>query len=150
MTIRNAHDEKYTGRKRRKGVHLPSVSAVLWSRIAEHQLFSAGSANGFVSQSIMLSRFLIFYHFTHESTLREQPELFRLVKLWDVRKKSPFTSKAHPVPTDQSIEQSGHTFLDDEFEQAVTLDNPQRPHGISSLVASSDGARIYSLGTDST
>ncbi|PLW43694.1 hypothetical protein PCASD_08296 [Puccinia coronata f. sp. avenae] len=119
MTIRNAHDEKYTGRKRRKGVHLPSVSAVLWSRIAEHQLFSAGSANG-------------------------------LVKLWDVRKKSPFTSKAHPVPTDQSIEQSGHTFLDDEFEQAVALDNPQRPHGISSLVASSDGARIYSLGTDNT
>lgn len=49
ITIRNAHDEKYTGRKRKKGVNLPSVSSVLWSRIADHQLFSAGSANGFVS-----------------------------------------------------------------------------------------------------
>jgi len=119
ITIRNAHDEKYTGRKRKKGVNLPSVSSVLWSRIADHQLFSAGSANG-------------------------------VVKLWDVRKKSPFTSKAHPTPTDQSIEQSGHAFLGDEYEYALALDNPQRPHGISSLVASSDGARIYSLGTDNT
>ncbi|WAR63140.1 hypothetical protein PtB15_18B222 [Puccinia triticina] len=119
ITIRNAHDEKFTGRKRRKGVHLPSVSSVLWSRIADHQLFSAGSANG-------------------------------VVKLWDVRKKTPFASKAHPLPIDQSIEQSSHAFSEEEYEHVLGFDNPQRPHGISSLVASSDGARLYSLGTDST
>ncbi|KAA1076606.1 hypothetical protein PGT21_013081 [Puccinia graminis f. sp. tritici] len=119
ITIRNAHDEKYAGRKRRKGVHIPSVSSVLWSRIADHQLFSAGSANG-------------------------------VVKLWDVRKKTPFASKAHPLPLDQSVEQSNHAFPEEDYEHAMGFDNPQRPHGISSLVASSDGARLYSLGTDST
>ncbi|KAI9630056.1 hypothetical protein KEM48_012340 [Puccinia striiformis f. sp. tritici PST-130] len=110
----NAHDEKFIGKKRRKGVNLPSVSSVLWSRIRDHQLYSAGSSNG-------------------------------VVKLWDIRKKTPFSSKAHPLPLEETIDQT-----QTDFEESGENENPtQRPHGISSLVTSQDGARLYTLGTDS-
>ncbi|KAH9450201.1 hypothetical protein Pst134EA_026923 [Puccinia striiformis f. sp. tritici] len=114
ITIKNAHDEKFIGKKRRKGVNLPSVSSVLWSRIRDHQLYSAGSSNG-------------------------------VVKLWDIRKKTPFSSKAHPLPLEETIDQT-----QTDFEESGENENPtQRPHGISSLVTSQDGARLYTLGTDS-
>ncbi|KAG0150762.1 hypothetical protein CROQUDRAFT_87597 [Cronartium quercuum f. sp. fusiforme G11] len=106
LTIRNAHDEKHAGRKRKKGAHLPSVSSVLWSKHLDRHLFSAGSVNG-------------------------------IVKLWDIRKKTPYSSKIHPVPAEQSADQNVHEL------------SSVRPHGISSLTLSSDGARLYSLGTDS-
>lgn len=122
ITIRNAHDEKYAGRKRKKGVRIPSVSSVLWSRHTNHHLFSAGSANS-------------------------------VIKLWDIRKKTPFSSKTHPTPVDQSTDHSSYEFFEEEDQyshQCHSIPYPQRPHGISSLTCSSDGARIYALGTDST
>ncbi|KAI8460039.1 WD40-repeat-containing domain protein [Phakopsora pachyrhizi] len=117
ITIRNAHDDRHIGKKRKKGAHLPSVSSVLWASHTDKHLFSAGSANG-------------------------------VVKLWDIRKKTPFSWKSHPVPAEESIETSTCGFPLDDHE-SDGLSHPQRPHGISSLISSSDGSRLYSLGTDS-
>lgn len=64
-----------------------------------------------------------------------------MVKLWDLRKKTPYSGKIHPVPVDQSFDTSMYR------SDGIAV---RRPHGISSLAVSSDGARVYALGTDST
>ncbi|KAI9629928.1 hypothetical protein KEM48_012459 [Puccinia striiformis f. sp. tritici PST-130] len=68
------------------------VSSVLWSRIRDHQLYSAGSSNG-------------------------------VVKLWDIRKKTPFSSKAHPLPLEETIDQT-----QTDFEESGENENPTNDH----------------------
>ncbi|EGG04076.1 uncharacterized protein MELLADRAFT_89586 [Melampsora larici-populina 98AG31] len=109
LTIKNAHDEKFKGKKRKKGIHLPSVTSLVWSTHLDRQIFSSGSANS-------------------------------VIKLWDLRWKTPYSSKVHPIPIEESYDFSLLNLKSNSIKRA---------HGISSLISSNDGARLYSLSTDS-
>ncbi|KAH9824839.1 WD40-repeat-containing domain protein [Melampsora americana] len=48
LTIKNAHDEKHEGKRRKYGTHLPSVTSLVWSKHLDRQVFSSGSENSVI------------------------------------------------------------------------------------------------------